>query len=332
MLLTCTASSAGGAGSASVTIKRDATAPSTSGNVISATTQATITLAASDALSGVSSTSYRLNGGATQLYRGPITLSNPGSYTISYFSADRAGNLEASQTLTVTVNAAPSAVDDSYTTNQDTALTVVAPGVLSNDTDLDAGDTRTAALLSGPSHAAAFALNVDGSFSYTPAAGFNGADIFSYQARDSHGALSAPATVTISIMSPNGPPTTGPNVSLEQAAGQADPASSSPVHFTVVFSEPVNGFSNQDVTLGGTAGASSAVVTEIGSHNGTTYDVAVSGMRRSGTVQASVAANVAQDAASNGNRASTSADNTVTFVTGGTQPPHYQVHVPLVRR
>ena len=74
-----------------------------------------------------------------------------------------------------------------------------------------------------------------------------------------------------------------------------------------------------------------AVVAEIGSHNGTTYDVAVSGMRRSGTVQASVAANVAQDAAGNGNRASTSADNSVTFTIGGAQP-HYQVHVPLVRR
>jgi hypothetical protein len=74
------------------------------------------------------------------------------------------------------------------------------------------------------------------------------------------------------------------------------------------------------------------VVTESGPHDGTTYDVAVSGMRRSGTVIASLPANAAQDAAGNGNRASTSADNSVTFTIGGAQPPHYQVHVPLVRR
>jgi hypothetical protein len=33
--------------------------------------------------------------------------------------------------------AAPVAVNDSYTTNEDTALGVAAPGILGNDTDVD---------------------------------------------------------------------------------------------------------------------------------------------------------------------------------------------------
>ena len=41
------------------------------------------------------------------------------------------------------------AVNNSYSTNEDTALTVVAPGVLGNDSDVD-GDPLTAAKLTDP--------------------------------------------------------------------------------------------------------------------------------------------------------------------------------------
>jgi CSLREA domain-containing protein len=103
-------------------------------------------------------------------------------------------------------------------------------------------------------------------------------------------------------------------VTINQASGQADPTTSSPISFTVVFNEPVSGFTDSDVTLSGTAGATTAVVTEIAPNDGTTYDVAVSGMTTDGTVIASIPANAAQDADQNGNTASTSTDNTVTFI------------------
>src|SRR5439155_2273902 len=77
-------------------------------------------------------------------------------------------------TVTLTVNAvndAPVAVPDSYTTPEDTALTVSAPGVLGNDTDVE-GDALTAVLVSGPSHGT-LTLNADGSFTYTPASNYN---------------------------------------------------------------------------------------------------------------------------------------------------------------
>jgi Ca2+-binding RTX toxin-like protein len=108
--------------------------------------------------------------------------------------------------------------------------------------------------------------------------------------------------------------TTSPSVTIDQASGQADPTSSSPIHFTAVFDEPVTGFEGSDVTLSGTAGATTAVVTEIDPPNdGTTYDVAVSGMTSDGTVTASIPADAAQDAAQNGNTPSTSTDNEVVF-------------------
>ncbi len=102
---------------------------------------------------------------------------------------------------------------------------------------------------------------------------------------------------------------TAPTVTINQAAGQADPTNRSPINFTVVFSEPVTGFDNSDVTLGGTAGGTKTV-TVTGS--GTTYNVAVSGMT-DGTEIASIAANKATDAAGNSNPASTSTDNSVSY-------------------
>jgi len=65
--------------------------------------------------------------------------------------------------------------------------------------------------------------------------------------------------------------------------------------------------------LGGTAtGTLAAAVTEVGS-DGTTFNIAVSGMTGSGTVTASLDASVVTDLAGNANIASTSTDNTVMY-------------------
>ncbi|MDA1304521.1 MAG: DNRLRE domain-containing protein [Nitrospirae bacterium] len=111
--------------------------------------------------------------------------------------------------------------------------------------------------------------------------------------------------------------TTGPTVTINQAAGQADPTNTSSINLTVVFSEIVTDFATGDVTLGGAAGATTATVTG----SGLTYNVAVSGMATDGTVTASLAAGVATDSVGNANSASTSTDNTVTFTTEVPPPP-----------
>src|SRR5436190_2145948 len=129
---------------------------------------------------GIDSFSYRVRGGQGQR----------GIYTV---------------TITVTpINDAPVAAnDDSYTTPEDTQLTVAAPGVLANDSDVD-GDALSAVLATGPSHGT-LTLNGDGSLVYMPALNFNGIDSFSYRASDGQ-AQSGIATVTITVTPINDAP------------------------------------------------------------------------------------------------------------------------------
>jgi VCBS repeat-containing protein len=86
------------------------------------------------------------------------------------------------------VNDAPVATDETYSVNEDTPLTVAAPGVLANDTDVD-NEPLTALRVSGPTHGT-LTFNANGSFVYTPFANFSGPDTFSYRARDAAGTTS----------------------------------------------------------------------------------------------------------------------------------------------
>jgi hypothetical protein len=93
-------------------------------------------------------------------------------------------------------NVAPVAVDDAYDMDEDTVLTIPAPGVLDNDNDAD-GDDLTADLVSGPA-VGTLTLNADGSFTYTPVADYFGVVTFTYEAYDGTD-YSNIATVTITI-------------------------------------------------------------------------------------------------------------------------------------
>src|SRR5207244_3177414 len=108
----------------------------------------------------------------------------------------------------VRINQAPVATADAYGTAEDTTLTITAPGVLANDTDVDGASLR-AVLVSGPSHGT-LSLNANGAFSYTPAANYNGSDSFTYKANDGS-TDSAPAVVTLTITAVNDAPVANPD-------------------------------------------------------------------------------------------------------------------------
>jgi hypothetical protein len=97
------------------------------------------------------------------------------------------------------VLAAPVAVNDQYTTPEDSLLFLVpaATGVLSNDTDADQ-DTLKAVLVDPPRNGT-LALNDDGSFIYDSNSDFFGADTFTYRAEDTQ--PSNVATVTLNVTS-----------------------------------------------------------------------------------------------------------------------------------
>jgi hypothetical protein len=121
-----------------------------------------------------------------------------GSDSFTFAVSD--GSLDSNvATVTITVNSVndpPVAANESYSVLQDSVLTVAAPGLLANDTDVDSG-SLTAVLVSAPT-SGTLSLNANGSFTYTPNPGFSGPDSFTYKAND--GSLDsnvATASVTV---------------------------------------------------------------------------------------------------------------------------------------
>jgi VCBS repeat-containing protein len=156
------------------------------------------------------------NGQFTYVHNGSNTTADSFGYRArDDFSTSNAATI----TIIITpVNDLPVAVNDAYSTNEDTPLTVTAPGVLGNDTDSE-GSAITATLVTNGT-GGSVVLNADGSFTYTPNADFNGTDTFTYSANDGT-VPSAPATVTITVTAVNDPPvfTAGGNVTVNEDSG-----------------------------------------------------------------------------------------------------------------
>ncbi|MCK4581002.1 MAG: cadherin-like domain-containing protein, partial [Dehalococcoidia bacterium] len=87
------------------------------------------------------------------------------------------------------------AVDDTYSTAEDTLCSVPVPGVMANDSALDGGESVT--LVSDVSHGT-LSLDPNGSFTYLPDSNFSGSDSFVYELSDGDGD-SDTATVTITV-------------------------------------------------------------------------------------------------------------------------------------
>ena len=81
----------------------------------------------------------------------------------------------------------PQATDDTYSTAKNTPLVVPAPGVLGND----GGAGLSAVVFSGASSHGTVSLAADGSFTYTPTAGYSGPDSFPYTAQNMAGTSNA---------------------------------------------------------------------------------------------------------------------------------------------
>jgi uncharacterized repeat protein (TIGR01451 family) len=133
-------------------------------------------------------------------------------------------NNTATEDITIInpVNHLPVAKNDAAATDEDSPVTIGAPGVLINDSDPDAGDnlTVTAVHTSGIIGAVT-AWNADGSFTYNPngqfeylRAGHSTTDSFAYTVSDGKGGTDT-ATVTITINGADDAPT---NISLDNSS------------------------------------------------------------------------------------------------------------------
>jgi VCBS repeat-containing protein len=201
-------------GLTSVTINYDTnTAPVANNQSLSTKedTAVAITLIASDANGNVLSydivtppSSGSLSGDAPAVTYTP----NPNFNGVDSFTfTANDGTVDSNvATVTITVNAVndvPVAFPDGYSTNEDTQLVVSAPGVLGNDSDVDA-NPLTAILVAGPSHGS-LALDAYGSFTYTPFLNYHGPDSFTYKANDGI-ADSNVATVSLTVNPVNDAP------------------------------------------------------------------------------------------------------------------------------
>jgi VCBS repeat-containing protein len=130
------------------------------------------------------------------------------SDTIVYRVSDGAGATDDA-TLTVSVagvNDPPVAADDEASVDQDTPGNVI--DVLGNDADPDAGDVPSVTGVGAASHGTATVQA--GAVTYTPEAGYVGADAFTYTIADGSGATST-ATVTMTVTEVDEGPTAEPD-------------------------------------------------------------------------------------------------------------------------
>ena len=121
----------------------------------------------------------------------PVFTPAPGTsgpVTFTYTVADAAGN---TSTAIVTVSVTPKAVADPRTTPVSTTL--VGASVLAND----AGTGLTVTGNTNPAHGT-LVMNPDGTFTYTPTAGYSGPDSFTYTATDASG-QTVTGNVTIAV-------------------------------------------------------------------------------------------------------------------------------------
>ncbi|MHA2211296.1 MAG: Ig-like domain-containing protein, partial [Candidatus Thorarchaeota archaeon] len=147
--------------------------------------------------------------GTVELVDGLITYTPDANYngpdSFTYTISDGNGGTDnAMVTITVNpVNDAPVGVDDTFTIDEDTLLILPAPGLLSNDYDVD-GDTIFMNVLTYPQNGD-YIIEGNGLLEYYPDADWYGTDSFTYKVGDGTD-WSGIVTVTIIVTSVNDAP------------------------------------------------------------------------------------------------------------------------------
>ncbi len=172
-----------------------------------------------------------------------------GADTLTYRASD--GSLTADARLIVTVsaqpNAAPVAVDDEATTDEDTSVLV---DVLANDTDPNDDEVSVVEITRAPTSGTA-AIE-DGQIRYTPAADFSGADTLTYQITD--GALTGEAQLIVTVRPVNDAPIAsddatqtpaGVSLFVDVLANDTDPEDDV-LTITAIAQAPTNGTARID--------------------------------------------------------------------------------------
>lgn len=230
-------------------------------------------------IAGANSASYTLTTSDAHKYLRVVVTANDG----------RGGTTGANSAYVAVANSAPTNISlSSLTVNQSAGANAVV-GTLST-TDLDAADTHSYTLVAGTGSIHNASFNISGSSlrandaSALPAGSYN----IRIRSADSFGGNFEKA-FSITVVD-----NVAPSVLISSSVGTSGTVTTtSPIPFTVTFSESVTNFTAGDITIGnGTIGNFSG--------SGTTYTFNVT-PAAIGNVTVDVAANVAEDAANNPN-------------------------------
>ena len=173
--------------------------------------QATVTLTATDAGSGVARIEYNVDGGAFRAYTGPVVVTGTGSHMVHYRATDNAGNTSAEQMAMFTIVARP--VEDTTPP----AVTAAVTGDREPDGDYIGTATVTISATDAGSGVALVEYALDGAAwqAYTApvVVGTVGAHTVRYRATDNAGNTSAERTTSFTVVAPPQPDTTPPAAS-----------------------------------------------------------------------------------------------------------------------
>ncbi|MCC6561360.1 MAG: tandem-95 repeat protein [Xanthomonadales bacterium] len=145
---------------------------------------------------------------------GTVQIGDDGAFVFRPDSSDQFGVVtfayrlrddvvqSAPATVTITIQATndpPVVVDDHYIADENVELMLGAPGLLGNDTDVEAS-VLMAAVVSQPVQGRV-TVRSDGGFTYVPPVNFRGTESFEYRATDSQGGSSV-GRVTVDVTQP----------------------------------------------------------------------------------------------------------------------------------
>ena len=135
----------------------------------------------------------------------PLQFNELVSDSFTYRMADENGDFSNIATVTIDMgNHAPVAVDDTARTRVNQSVFIGRFDLLSNDFDIDFGDSPVASTFSISTTPAngVLTLTESGDYVYQPNLGFSGTDSFTYIVADADSKYSEPATVRIFVLPP----------------------------------------------------------------------------------------------------------------------------------
>lgn len=112
---------------------------------------------------------------------------------------------------------------------------------------------------------------------------------------------------------------TPPSVTINQSSTQPDPTDINSIKYTVIFSKPIkeDTFTHEDILISGSTTAKVKGFTKISE---TEYEVEIENLTNGETITTTIPADVFTDLAGNNNVASTSTDNSVTYIVEEEEP------------